>query len=155
MNGKVTFRSPWNILVCGSGLLLLLVGYATASETPWTQAPFTITASLVGGLWMSVRGALCAAWVDPSGIRYLGVFSAERIPWAVVEEVTCELRGGTLMTSAMPVLKLKGGRSVSLDGLAGYTLGNDENSRVTRQVHEMNATLKLHRSIGRRPFNGA
>ncbi|MDA5279975.1 hypothetical protein [Streptomyces sp. Isolate_45] len=55
----------------------------------------------------------------------------------------------------MPVLKLKGGRSVSLDGLAGYTVGNDENARVSMQVHEMNAARKLHQGAGRRPVDGA
>ncbi|MEU8777075.1 hypothetical protein [Streptomyces sp. NPDC048606] len=144
MKGKNTFRSPWNVFLCGIGLLTLFVGYATASRMPWSEAPFTITVCLFAGLWVSIRAALCVAWVDASGVRYLGILTWKRIPWAAIEEVTCEFRSGTFMSSAMPVLKLKSGESVSLDGLAGYTTGDNENMRVTIHVHEMNAAHSLY-----------
>ncbi|MFF4385389.1 hypothetical protein ACFY0G_01150 [Streptomyces sp. NPDC001552] len=146
----MTFRSGWNILVCGIGLILLFVGYSGVTEGLWSESPLTVAMFLAIGLWVSVRAALCMAWVDSSGVKYLGIIAWKKIPWAAIEDVTCELRGGSIITSAVPVVRLKGGQSVSLDGLAGYTARRDQNARVTAQVQAINDARKQHHSDGMR-----
>ncbi|MEU8777076.1 hypothetical protein [Streptomyces sp. NPDC048606] len=142
MQGKMTFRSAWNILVGGLGLACLLVGYACVAGGLWSKEPVTVCLFVIPGLWMVFRAPLCRTWVDSRGVGYAGILAWKQFPWEAIEDITCEVRGGVLLTSAMPVIKLKDGRSVSLDELAGYTAGDDENARVSMQIHEMNAARR-------------
>ncbi|MYW06738.1 PH domain-containing protein, partial [Streptomyces sp. SID3343] len=129
MGHPETLRSPWRFAVVGLGLLMCLIGLATASAHTLTGAIYFATGAV--GV---VQGLLCGVRILPKGLVHRGVVSRRTIRWDDIVDINTGAAEGSVTPSNMPKVILADGRTVGLSCLAGHATSATRDSRVQLQT---------------------
>lgn len=138
-----SMRSPWLLVVWVLGGLMLLLGISVISASvTFSDAPFTITLSLLLGGWLCFLAPFSCVRITENGIKYRGLLRYWTLAWSEVDSVDVGLpREGNLLTSVVPVVKKKNGKVLELAVLSGYAATGGSNRRVMAQVDRIRQVL--------------
>lgn len=134
-------RSPWLAFSWFLGLVALLPavsGFFVAEDV--ASAVFVGVIMGLPGLWVVLRVPFMRVTLSPRGIVYHGLWRNRTIARDTVAKVSVEPSEGGVGSAVVPVVLLKGGQSVELTFLSGYT-ASIANSRVSRQARLIDGHL--------------